>query len=155
VRYIAPIEVRTQRSNIKYLDELRELAHKNRKNPTESEYKMWKIILNNRKLQQKFLRQKPIGKFILDFYCSKLLLAIEIDGDSHDKKYWQDKNRDWYMEIRGIKTIRFTNEQVLNEIDNVFDILLEIIKNREKELVFSPFSRENSRSRFSGRGKRV
>lgn len=155
MRYIAPVEVRTQRLNIKYLDGLRELARKNRKNPTESEYKMWNVILNNRKLQQKFLRQKPIGKFILDFYCSKLLLAIEIDGDSHDKKYWQDKNRDWYMEIRGIKTIRFTNEQVLNEIDNVFDKLLKIVKNREKELVFSPFSRENSRSRFSGRGKRV
>jgi len=111
--------------------------------------------LNSRKLQQKFLRQKPIGKYILDFYCPKLLLAIEIDGDSHDKKYWQDKNRDWYMEIRGIKTIRFTNDQVVNKIDNVFTELLKVIKEREKEIVFSPFSRENARNRFSGRGKRV
>ena len=155
MKYLAPPEIRTQRGNIKYLEELRNLSRNNRNNPTEAEYIIWRTILNSRKLQQKFLRQKPIGKYILDFYCPKLLLAIEIDGDSHDKKYWQDKNRDWYMEIRGIKTIRFTNEQVLNEIDNVFDILLEIIKNREKELVFSPFSRENSRSRFSGRGKRV
>ncbi|MBP6989437.1 DUF559 domain-containing protein [Candidatus Shapirobacteria bacterium] len=155
MKYIAPIEIRTQRNNIKYLEELRELSRNNRKKPTNGEYKMWKMILKNRKIKQKFLRQKPIGKYILDFYCSKLLLAIEIDGDSHDKKYWQDKNRDWYMEIRGIKTVRFTNIQVLNKIDEVFKELLIVIKDRENELVFSPFSRENSRSRFSGREKRV
>ena len=91
---------------MKYLDVLRDICRVNRSNPTESEYKMWKIILSDRKIKQKFLRQKPIGQFILDFYCSKLLLAIEIDGDSHDKKFWQDKNRDQYLEIRGIKTIR-------------------------------------------------
>lgn len=131
--------VRTQKANIKYLDELRILSRNNRKNPTDAEYKIWNTILNNRKLQQKFLRQKPIGKYILDFYCSKLLLAIEIDGDSHDKKYWQDKNRDWYMEIRGIKTLRFTNEQVLNKINEVFREILKVIKSREKELECSPF----------------
>jgi len=59
------------------------------------------------------------------------------------------------MEIRGIKTVRFTNIQVLNKIDEVFKELLIVIKDRENELVFSPFSRENSRSRFSGREKRV
>ena len=139
MKYIAPVEVRTQKANIKYLDELRILSRNNRKNPTDAEYKIWNTILNNRKLQQKFLRQKPIGKYILDFYCSKLLLAIEIDGDSHDKKYWQDKNRDWYMEIRGIKTVRFTNEHVLNKINEVFGEILEVIKSREKELECSPF----------------
>jgi very-short-patch-repair endonuclease len=139
VKYIAPVVVRTQIANIKYLDELRILSRNNRKNPTDAEYKIWNTILNNRKLQQKFLRQKPIGKYILDFYCSKLLLAIEIDGDSHDKKYWQDKNRDWYMEIRGIKTLRFTNEQVLNKINEVFREILKVIKSREKELECSPF----------------
>ncbi|HNY04391.1 MAG TPA: endonuclease domain-containing protein [Candidatus Woesebacteria bacterium] len=155
MKYLAPPEIRTQRGNIKYLEELRNLSRNNRNNPTEAEYIIWRTILNSRKLQQKFLRQKPIGKYILDFYCPKLLLAIEIDGDSHDKKYWQDKNRDWYMEIRGIKTIRFTNDQVVNKIDNVFTELLKVIKEREKEIVFSPFSRENARNRFSGRGKRV
>ncbi len=139
MKYIAPVVVRTQIANIKYLDELRILSRNNRKNPTDAEYKIWNTILNNRKLQQKFLRQKPIGKYILDFYCSKLLLAIEIDGDSHDKKYWQDKNRDWYMEIRGIKTLRFTNEQVLNKINEVFREILKVIKSREKELECSPF----------------
>ncbi|MEK7527451.1 MAG: endonuclease domain-containing protein [Patescibacteria group bacterium] len=139
MKYLAPSEVRTQRSNLKYLDELRELGRKNRQNPTEAEYKIWKMILRNHKIKEKFLRQKPIGRYILDFYCSKLLLAIEIDGDSHDKKAYLDKSRDWYLDIRGIKTIRYTNGQVLNNINGVFSDLLDNIKQREKELVFSPF----------------
>lgn len=61
MKYVAPVEIRTQRNNIKYLEELRELSRSNRKNPTEAEYKIWNIILNSRKLQQKFLRQKPLG----------------------------------------------------------------------------------------------
>ena len=144
MRYIAPPEARTQRLNLKYLEELRELCRKNRQKPTEAEYKIWKMILSNHKINEKFLRQKPIGKYILDFYCSKLLLAIEIDGDSHDKKEYPDKNRDWYLDIRSIKTIRYTNDQVLNDIDYVFSDLLAKIKQREKEPVFSPFSRENA-----------
>lgn len=144
MKYVAPPEARTQRLHMKYLDDLRDICRRNRSNPTEAEYKMWKIILSDRKINQKFLRQKPIGQFILDFYCSKLLLAIEIDGDSHDKKHWQDKNRDWYLEIRGIKTIRYTNDQVLKSIDTVFADLLVKVKDREKELCFSPFQGEMS-----------
>ena len=132
MKYLAPSEVRTQRSNLKYLDELRELGRKNRQNPTEAEYKIWKMILRNHKIKEKFLRQKPIGRYILDFYCSKLLLAIEIDGDSHDKKAYLDKSRDWYLDIRGIKTIRYTNGQVLNNINGVFLIYLTILNNERK-----------------------
>ena len=132
---------------MKYLDALRDICRVNRNNPTEAEYKIWKIILSDRKIKQKFLRQKPIGQFILDFYCSKLLLAIEIDGDSHDKKFWQDKNRDQYLEIRGIKTIRYKNDQILKDIDYVFGDLISKIREREKEVCFSPFQGEMRRSR--------
>jgi very-short-patch-repair endonuclease len=97
VRYIAPYETRTKIGNFKYLEDLRKLSRDNRKNPTKSEKMFWKL-LNYKKLNLKFLRQKPIGKFILDFYCSKLLLAIEIDGDSHDNKKYLDKQRDLYLE---------------------------------------------------------
>lgn len=155
MKLIAPVEVRTQRSNIKYLDELRILARKNRQHPTSAEYKMWNMVLKSRNFKVKFLRQKPIGQFILDFYCSKLMLDIEIDGESHNKKYFQDKNRDKYLETRGIKTIRYTNDQVLLDVDFVVNDLLEKIKDREKELLFSPFSRENARSRYSRSRKRV
>ena len=133
---------------MRYVEELREICRVNRKNPTKAEYKMWHMILSGRKIQEKFLRQKPIGRYILDFYCSKLMLAIEIDGSSHNKKQKEDDNRDWYLDIRGIKTIRYTNDQVEKEIDFVFKDLLEKIKEREIELRYvSPGRGEIRRSR--------
>jgi len=135
VRYIAPYEARTKIGNFKYLEDLRQLSRNNRKNPTESEKIFWKL-LSYKKINFKFLRQKPIGRFILDFYCSKLLLAIEIDGDSHDKKQFLDKNRDLYLEQRKIKTVRFKNEEVLNNIEKVKQDLSKIISNRRQELKF-------------------
>jgi very-short-patch-repair endonuclease len=133
MKYKAPEEVRTRRGNLKYLEELRNLSRNNRKNPTESEKIFWKL-LSYRKLNLKFLRQKPMGKFILDFYCSKLMLAIEMDGDSHDNKKYLDKQRDLYLEQRGIKTIRFKNEEILSDINLAKEKLQKIIKNRQEEL---------------------
>jgi len=75
--------VRTNRGHIRYLEELRELSRMNRNNPTEAEYIMWQFL---RKNKYKFVRQKPILRFIVDFYCKKLLLAIEIDGEIHNKR---------------------------------------------------------------------
>ncbi|PIS32075.1 endonuclease, partial [Candidatus Peregrinibacteria bacterium CG08_land_8_20_14_0_20_41_10] len=70
-------------SFIPYNQKLITKAKENRKNPTPAEKKMWYEILNSNKTGYRFLRQKPISNFILDFYCPKLLLAIEIDGDTH------------------------------------------------------------------------
>ncbi len=131
MKHISPIESVTKRGNFKYLDSLRKLARTNRKSPTEAESLIWKMVLKNRNMGYLFLRQKPIGKFILDFYCSKLLLAIEIDGNSHNKKDNYDKSRDLYFEQRKIRTIRFKNEEVLNNIEKIEINLKEIIKERE------------------------
>ncbi|MDD2483335.1 MAG: DUF559 domain-containing protein [Candidatus Shapirobacteria bacterium] len=135
MRNIAPYEARTQIGNFKYLEDLRNLSRDNRKNPTISEKIFWEL-LSYKKLKLKFLRQKPIGRFILDFYCSKLLLCIEIDGDSHNKKQFQDKNRDLYLEQRKIKTVRFKNEEIVNEIEKVKENLSKIISERKQELKF-------------------
>ena len=132
MKYLAPEEARCKRGNLKYLDSLRQLARNNRNYPTNGELSMWNI-LKNQKLGMVFLRQKPIGKFILDFYCSKLLLAIEIDGDSHDRKQYLDKGRDLYLEQRGIITIRYKNEDVLKNIEKVkrdLEMKIKEIKNR-------------------------
>ena len=105
--------------NVNYLKELRELAKNNRKKPTTGEEIIWKEILMKRKTGYKFLRQKPINRFILDFYCSEINLAIEIDGSSHDKKKYYDEARDVFLKQVGIKTIRFTNDEVMDDIENV------------------------------------
>ena len=135
MRYIAPEESRTKIGNLKYFEDLRQLSRNNRKNPTESEKLFWKI-LNYKKFNLKFTRQKPIGRFILDFYCSKLLLAIEIDGGSHNKKENYDDGRDLYLEQRGIKTIRFKNEEIINNLEKVKKCLYQIISDRKNELEF-------------------
>ena len=71
------------RGHLKYLNELRSLSRKNRLEATETEKILWNKVLKGRKTGYKFLRQKPIYRFILDFYCRELLLAIEIDGAYH------------------------------------------------------------------------
>jgi len=86
---------------------------------------MWQFL---RKNKYKFVRQKPIFRFILDFYCRKLLLAIEIDGDSHNKKKNYDLERDNYLKAVNIKTIRFTNDEVLNNFNIVFKRLLPFLR---------------------------
>lgn len=134
MKHISPIECMVRRGNFRYLESLRILARVNRKNPTKSELLIWNQILKNRKTGYLFLRQKPIGKFIVDFYCSKLLLVIEIDGDSHDRRQNYDKSRDVYFEQRKILTIRYKNEDVLNDLENIEIDLKKIINTRKKIL---------------------
>lgn len=85
-----------------------------RKKMTQAEVKMWFEILQNRNLQgYKFLRQKPIDHFIVDFYCSRLLLAIEVDEASHDGNDKYDAHRTSILNAYGVKVVRFTNNEVL------------------------------------------
>lgn len=136
-KYLINENGRSKNGNLKYLEDLRKLARNNRNNPTESEKIFWNKVLQYDKIKYRFLRQKPIGRFILDFYCSKLLLAIEIDGDSHDTKKYLDNERDLFLEKYRIKTIRYTNNQVLNELDKVKGDLENKIKERKK-IIFVP-----------------
>ena len=111
---------------IKYNTRLTQAARSNRHNPTRAELKLWNEVLRNKQLKQfKFVRQKPIGNFILDFYCSELLLAIEVDGDSHSGKEDHDEERTRLLGEYGIKVIRYTNDQVLNNIDGVYRDLID------------------------------
>lgn len=104
-------------------------ARKMRKNPTLAEEKMWESILKNRPGWYKFTRQKPIGSFIVDFYCSKLLLGIEVDGSSHNNKQEYDKQRDERLRHNGIKIIRFTNQEIYNNLEWVRQEIMKIIEN--------------------------
>lgn len=113
------------RGNVRYLKELKDLADINRNNPTPAEKLIWDRLLKNKQTGHIFLRQKPISRFILDFYCSKLALAIEIDGGSHLRKKGRDRSRDIYLNCIGIKTIRFTNQEILDDIEKVKTKLFE------------------------------
>ena len=77
---------------IEYNASLKQVARDNRNNPTKAEIKTWEEVLSKKQTGYLFLRQKIIDNFILDFYCSKLLLAIEIDGSVHDNKQQKDND---------------------------------------------------------------
>lgn len=122
--------IHTKHGCVRYWSSLTHMANQNRKNPTEAEQKMWDDYLSKDKTGFRFLRQKPIHRFIVDFYCVKLSLAIEIDGNSHDKKRETDDERDKFLECIGIKTIRFTNEQVLNNPNYIKSVLVPLLLKR-------------------------
>ena len=109
-----------------YNKNLTVLARANRKNPTAAEKKMWNEILRMQQFAHyKFLRQKPIANFIVDFYCSELRLAIEIDGDSHGETAEYDVVRTNTLNACGLTVVRYTNEDVLKNIAGVYDDLAQ------------------------------
>ena len=101
-----------------------------RNNMTCSEKLVW-MFLRKQQMNERFLRQYSVDNYIIDFYCPKLQLAIEIDGDVHDLKRQkrQDKTRQEYLEKLGIKFVRIKNEDLLNNPNKAF----ERIENKIKE----------------------
>lgn len=97
-----------------------ELAKDLRRNMTEAEMLLWNYLKNGVH-GLKFRRQHPIGIYIADFYCHKIKLIVEIDGGVHDKKEIKeyDLKRENDLKNWGYKIIRFTNERVFSEINNV------------------------------------
>ena len=75
--------------------------------------------LKQKKLGVSFVRQRPIGNYIADFYCREKRLVIEIDGSSHDNKFEYDKARDEYMEKIGIRVVRVSDKDVKKDMQNV------------------------------------
>ena len=91
---------------IPYNPKLKELARKLRKKSTLSEVLFWQKV-KGKSFKYEFHRQVPIDNFIVDFYCHELMLAIEIDGSSHDEKQDYDQNRQFILENLGVKFLRF------------------------------------------------
>lgn len=108
---------------------LKQRARELRLNPTNAERIVWKKILSNDKmLGFRFLRQKPIDGFIVDFYCAKLKLVIEIDGSSHDEKENYDFERECILKKYRLNILRICNNDVLCNLNKVRN---EIINNIE------------------------
>ena len=70
-----------------------------------------------------FYRQKPIGRFVVDFYCPKAKLVIELDGGQHYSQAVaaQDQSRDRYMESIGLRVLRFSDKEVLENLNSVLE----------------------------------
>jgi very-short-patch-repair endonuclease len=111
-----------------------ELARKMRINLTPVEEILWNELKENKLNGFKFRNQHPVYRYILDFYCHKKLLAIEIDGDIHKQKQDYDEYRDEFLKNIGIKTLRFTNENVLNNTKQVLKIIKEELCKKQFKL---------------------
>jgi very-short-patch-repair endonuclease len=107
-------------SRIPYNKKLTKRAQKIRRNMTISEKIFWNKILKN--INFKFLRQRIIDNFIVDFYCPKLKLIIEIDGDSHFDEFSieYDKKRTDILESYNLKVIRYLNSDIKNNFENIW-----------------------------------
>ncbi len=101
--------------------ELFRLALKMRKKPTEAEATLWKHLKKLRHEGYIFRRQHPIDFYIADFYCHKIKLIIEVDGEIHNNSVVieHDMGRAGELERFGITIIRFSNNQIFNNIDLV------------------------------------
>ena len=118
---------------IPYNPKLKEYARELRKNSTLAEVLMWKAI-KNQALDVQFHRQVPMLNYIVDFYCHELMLAIEIDGDSHGFRYFEDNNRQCELEKLGVEFIRFSDSDVKNNMFSVSMTLEEKIKSLKTPL---------------------
>ena len=98
-------------------------ARKMRREPTEPEHRMWMALRDSRLGGYKFRRQTVIEHRIADFFCPAKGLIVEIDGETHDRE--RDEMRDRSLEHRtGFRTIRFTNHEVMTNLEGVKIALL-------------------------------
>ena len=108
------------------------LARELRKNQTDAEELLWSRLRRKQILGVTFNRQKPLGRYIVDFYSFAAKLVIELDGSQHfePKAIAYDLERTKFLETQGLKVIRFDNLQVFNELESVLAVIYEEVKTR-------------------------
>lgn len=106
-----------------------ENARQLRRTETEAEKKLWPYLRNRQLSGKKFRRQHAIANYILDFYCHESKLAIEIDGAIHNSKMSRqyDKARTDVLAALGIVVIRFSNDEVMNNVERVLQRIGEYL----------------------------
>ena len=124
----------TRRKIISYDPNLKELSRQLRRNSTLAEVLLWNHLKKRQMRGYQFLRQKPLDNYIVDFFCYELMLAIEIDGDSHDYREEKDLQRQQRLESFGITFLRFADIDVKGNMEGV----LQSIKMRINELEEHP-----------------
>ena len=114
----------------RYNAKLKNRAQNLRKDMTKQEGMLWHLFL--KKLYPKFYRQRPIGIYIADFYCSKAKLVIEIDGGQHYSQEGMDydEQRTMFLNSIGLEVIRFNNLEVEKNFNGVCYAINEKIKER-------------------------
>jgi len=110
----------------------KETARHLRNNMTDAETILWSRIRRKQIFGLQFYRQKPIGRYIVDFFAPKASLVIEVDGSQHKqvKHKKKDELRDSYLSTKGIEVLRLNANEVVREIDSVAQRIYEIVRKR-------------------------
>jgi len=108
---------------LQYGRHLKKYSRRLRKEMTEAERVLWSRIRARQLKGLQVYRQKPIGRFVVDFYCPKAKLVIELDGGQHytEELRAKDETRDRYMMTQGLKTLRFSDKEVFENLTGVLE----------------------------------
>ncbi len=114
---------------IHYNSNLKKLAAELRTHSTQSEVFLWEELKAKRLEGYRFVRQKPIGEYIVDFYCKEVGLVIELDGLSHQSEETMDKDerKEEYLRSIGLRVLRFEDEDVIRDRDNVLRVIVDAL----------------------------
>jgi very-short-patch-repair endonuclease len=119
---------------IPYNPKLKALAKELRKNSTLGEVLLWTHLKGKQMRGYDFHRQKPILDFIVDFYCPKLKLVLEVDGESHAGKFKYDSARDSKLKALGLHVLRFREKDVQSNLNDVLEAIARWIEEHEKRM---------------------
>ncbi len=99
---------------------------------TEAEAALWQLLRNRKLIGEKFRRQVPISRYVVDFYCHERKLVVELDGAIHENPDQQlhDQNRDTFLHSLGLRILRFSNEEALGTTQAVLDQILKALIGR-------------------------
>jgi len=100
-----------------------------RHNVPDAEIILWSRLQRSQLGGYKFRRQASVGRYVVDFYCPRKRLVVEVDGDSHfsDRAEQNDSVRTDYLESLGLRVVRFTNEDVRQRLSDVLDEILRVL----------------------------
>ncbi|MEX0661415.1 MAG: endonuclease domain-containing protein [Balneolaceae bacterium] len=128
--------------NFYYNKNLKDFTRRLRRESTQAEVKLWQEVLRGKKMHgYGFLRQRPVLNYIADFMCKQLWLIIEIDGYTHhwESKWKLDMKRQKKLEDIGFTVLRFTDEEVIQDIRNVERVIEQWVLDHPP----APLQREN------------
>jgi very-short-patch-repair endonuclease len=111
---------------------LKQAAQKLRREMTDAERRLWARLRGRQILGTQFYRQKPVGKYIVDFYCPVARLVVEVDGAQHcgAREADKDQMRTAFLETLGLTVIRFDNRQVLTQLEDVVAEVYRVIADK-------------------------
>ena len=114
---------------IPYRKDLKAVTRELRKNMTDAEKLLWSEIRSKQLKGVQFYRQKPLGSYIVDFYCPSAKLIIEVDGGQHysDEGQTKDAQRDAYFNKLGLRVKRYSDREVLKNINDVLEDIYKLL----------------------------